>query len=766
MEAEITFVPQGFYCPITGELMKEPVLGKDGHSYEKTEILRWLSQNSTSPITREPMREEDMVDNLPLKRSIDEIRDRLKEEQLRVDSRVSEEVMVPFMSALDQIKLNSYYLDNQLFVNIDVPSVEQRPPVDIVLCIDVSYSMFDEATLKGESNETIGHGFSVLSLTVSAAKTILHSLNEDDNVSIVTYSGESRTIFSNVACTPENRAVMEVELDGLKPISNTNMWAGIHTSLDILRTTSPPPRVKGIFLLTDGVPNAVPPRGHEYMLEKYFRDHDFKCMISSYGFGYNLQSDLLLNLSNISGGDGFSFIPDASLLGNIFIHGISNLLTTALTNVDMNIKLSKNVMFRDVQNGKAQELDVKIDSLKYGQSKNFIFDVNTSGSRSQSLDYLNDFAEVTLDIGGKVLKVNENSRPPRDYYLEQKFRNETIQVLNTCISLKKYNDPSIERHLNELISRIERSAGENVYLSNILFDLKGQVKEALNWTTKGVQEDWFSRWGIHYLRSLQDAYKHELCNNFKDKGVSNFSGELFNQIRDKVSDTFDLLPPPKRDVKSKPQGRYTSRGCGSAVTRQAAPTSMAVYNTASGGCCAEGCRVLMADDDDGKKVEDIKKGDRVITYHTEKDENGRHHESHITDTIECVIRTKCENNKEKMVQLGNLLITPYHPIIDLMNYDKDWCFPMTKHRVREHNCNYMYTFVTSNRQSLSIERYIFSTLGHGLKEDIISHEYFGTDAVINDLKKFDTYNDGYVELTQEMFQRDDNTGKVCKIANV
>ena len=175
MEAEITFVPRDFYCPITGDLMNEPVLGKDGHSYEKSEILKWLSTNSTSPITREPLTKEDIVDNLPLKRSIEEIRDHLKEEQLKIDARISEEVMVPFVSALDEMELNTYYLNNKLFVNINVPNVEQRPPVDIVLCIDVSYSMFDEATLKGGSNETIGHGFSVLSLTISAAKTILHS---------------------------------------------------------------------------------------------------------------------------------------------------------------------------------------------------------------------------------------------------------------------------------------------------------------------------------------------------------------------------------------------------------------------------------------------------------------------------------------------------------------------------------------------------------------------------------------------------------------
>ena len=212
----------------------------------------------------------------------------------------------------------NYYI-NKLFVNIDVPNVETRPPVDVVLCIDISYSMGTEATLKGTRNETISHGISVLSLTVSAAKTILNSLNENDNVSIVTYSEKAHTLCSNVECSDVNRVAMEAQLDALKPTNNTNMWDGIQCSLDILRTTSPKDKVKGVLLLTDGIPNVEPPRGHEYMLEKYFKDHNFNCMVSCYGFGYSLQSDLLLNISNISGGDGFSFIPDASLLGNVFI---------------------------------------------------------------------------------------------------------------------------------------------------------------------------------------------------------------------------------------------------------------------------------------------------------------------------------------------------------------------------------------------------------------------------------------------------------------
>ena len=105
------------------------------------------------------------------------------------------------------------------------------------------------------------------------------------------------------------------------------------------------------------------------MLEKYMRENNFKCPISFYGFGYNLQSDLLSELSDVSGGDGYSFIPDASLLGNVFIHGLSNLFITAAQSPVLNISLTDNVSFTDQSVTKS----ICIDSLKYGKSKNFMF---------------------------------------------------------------------------------------------------------------------------------------------------------------------------------------------------------------------------------------------------------------------------------------------------------------------------------------------------------------------------------------------------------
>ena len=40
------FVPNEFYCPITGDLMKDPVSEPEGHTYERDAIMKWLSKNT------------------------------------------------------------------------------------------------------------------------------------------------------------------------------------------------------------------------------------------------------------------------------------------------------------------------------------------------------------------------------------------------------------------------------------------------------------------------------------------------------------------------------------------------------------------------------------------------------------------------------------------------------------------------------------------------------------------------------------------------
>ena len=43
--------PPSFLCPISRELMRDPVTLADGHSYERENIEQWFSAHNTSPIT-------------------------------------------------------------------------------------------------------------------------------------------------------------------------------------------------------------------------------------------------------------------------------------------------------------------------------------------------------------------------------------------------------------------------------------------------------------------------------------------------------------------------------------------------------------------------------------------------------------------------------------------------------------------------------------------------------------------------------------------
>ena len=47
--------PDDYLCPITQELMSDPVIATDGHTYERKAILQWIERKATSPKTGEPL---------------------------------------------------------------------------------------------------------------------------------------------------------------------------------------------------------------------------------------------------------------------------------------------------------------------------------------------------------------------------------------------------------------------------------------------------------------------------------------------------------------------------------------------------------------------------------------------------------------------------------------------------------------------------------------------------------------------------------------
>ncbi|XP_029844272.2 WD repeat, SAM and U-box domain-containing protein 1 [Ixodes scapularis] len=67
MPEEDGSLPEEFYCPITQELMRDPVVAPDGYSYERAAITRWLeSGKDTSPMTNETLEHTVIIPNRTL----------------------------------------------------------------------------------------------------------------------------------------------------------------------------------------------------------------------------------------------------------------------------------------------------------------------------------------------------------------------------------------------------------------------------------------------------------------------------------------------------------------------------------------------------------------------------------------------------------------------------------------------------------------------------------------------------------------------------
>ena len=58
--------PSEFYCPISHCIMLDPVMDREGNTYERASIEQWLSEHNTSPITRNSLNVNDLAINRAL----------------------------------------------------------------------------------------------------------------------------------------------------------------------------------------------------------------------------------------------------------------------------------------------------------------------------------------------------------------------------------------------------------------------------------------------------------------------------------------------------------------------------------------------------------------------------------------------------------------------------------------------------------------------------------------------------------------------------
>jgi len=307
-------------------------------------------------------------------------------------------------------------------------------------------------------------------------------------------------------------------------------------------------------------------------------------------------------------------------------------------------------------------------------------------------------------------------------------------------------------------------------------DTDGQVCEAVSC------QDWFTRWGAHYLRSLARAHLTQQCNNFKDPGVQVYGGQLFEEAREKADETFLALPPPSQHemgllqkltamgfpeaeatraleaagddfelaatyclegIPSRPAAMPRRSGAGAAAPAPA--YSMRAYYDSSGPCFSGDSIVTLAD---GRHLpfEDLCKGDRVVT--------GPGGES---AEVVCIVETRT-SGEALLVELGqDVQATPWHPV---QLESGEWAFPAHVGHVAARPCPAVYNVVLDRGHTLLVGGLRTVSLGHGFEGEVLSHGFWGGPAVLESLRCLRGWAEGRVLLDLGCVLRDE-FGHAC-----
>ena len=146
-----------------------------------------------------------------------------------------------------------------------------------------------------------------------AVKTLIKTLQPADRLSLVTFNESAALELELTAMTEAGQEQAVAKLMTFRAYGRTNIWDGVLKGMESLRGPSDPNhdrgeserndgRQKAILLLTDGKPNISPPSGTHGAAQLQDEHPDFAFQLNSFGFGYNLDSALLLELAEEGGG--------------------------------------------------------------------------------------------------------------------------------------------------------------------------------------------------------------------------------------------------------------------------------------------------------------------------------------------------------------------------------------------------------------------------------------------------------------------------------
>ena len=693
-------IPKEFICPITLNIMKDPVIMSDGQTYEKSAIEKALSISPLSPLTKQPLSMKDAKPNYALKSLIENFLKIGKIPEMPTNTAKIDKNSKPEIESFKTEVIENPQNDKEVFVNMTITpkKIESRKPILLISLIDVSGSMLSSASNELKGNEEAN--FTRLSLVKHSLKTVTSTLSNDDLMCLITFNSKAVMKLEATKTDEQGKKEIFTKIENMKASGSTNIWDALR--LGILVSQRYNNYSTCLMLFTDGEPNINPPMGIVPSLKEVISDiPNVDFTISTFAFGYQVDSKLMEEISKIGNGI-YGYCPDCTMVGTIFVNFMSNILTTI-------------------------ESTIKIEVKNQNQNFNKIFEIGGlySGiSRHQGF-YLdkNDFKNTEINLYlGKEKKKSINGidlTEKNDDIMDQYFRFRLIKILEEIIESNNKNNENSFQKVKLLFDEINKIEKKTEFMKNLLIDLidddanHGQVEKA-------IKEEYYKKWGLNYLLSFLRFHIVEQCGNFKDQSLKFYSNEDFEKMQKNGNKIFISLPAPENDY---------DKGSNISQTN----FTQLCYN-AYGGCFTGNAFVEM-NKGNKKKVKDLRKGDILL--------NGAE--------VLCVVENKI-NKFENVVCINDVCFSLYHPI----EIKGKWVFPCQCFKVEKKFIDSWFNLVLKNKHEIELNGIKAITLGHNRTEGILKHPYFGTKKVIEALMKYDTYKKGYIHTSNLKVVRKNN----------
>ena len=660
---------------------------------------------------------------------------------------------------------------------ITIEGKDKQKKKVFILVIDTSGSMDSNANPHSNKGETTL--FTRMFLVIHAINTFLHSIGLSDLIALVPFNDRVSEVFPPTSPRNSDNSI-NPDLSGfiaryLISSGGTNLLDGLQHALIMALSIDTDVFDVHIIVLTDGEtenPEALVPFIKEFILNNKNR-----FPIHTLGFGCSAPVNILYEISRLTHGT-CGFIPDLTMLGTVIVNLLSNCLSTAHQNVNISIE----TITEKEGKHKASTQILEIGPVLYDQTRTIIIDTNTADNtdntdNTDKTDKTDKIVDIAISVKSPTFNILFKSIDIHQIVLTDEYLQNAIvkkEIINILLQLiNKYTLSTHATLLEKLYKDIESIVPRTAFIADILKDIisdnpdEGQI-------SKAIFHEHYSVWGQRYLYSLLCAYILEQSQNFKDKAPLHFNGSTFNTHQLRIETIFAGLPLPEQ-----PRQQQSSRGRGytqfcnqpqsTVIQSQAqAPQAMSrapqSFYDSSGGCFTGGWFVKLADGT-CKCVRDIRKGDIVISYDSPAG----------VATIVCVTQLLITTPIEMVSINGVDGITKHHPIL----HNSEWIFPkdIIQTTIMCHPGAYMYDFVIDLGSSVVITcekyddynvckdyDYNVACLGHCLTTNsVISHEYLGTEKIINDLKQHPNWKTGHIKLDKYTFERDAESGRIIKL---